>query len=321
MAEEEHRGDHHDPTDDPRARAELNALKEQMEQLQMRHEEEMAALSQQLHSSGPRDVKVHVLPTVTTPKLKLFSGLPPTSNQEATFEEWRQQVVQTIDDEAISDKAAYVRRSLRGAALQQVNALGSNDAMVIVKHLTTLFGVLKSPEEEYLEICQTRPKKDQALSDFLLLTYNRMKDVQERGQFDGSELQRRLYFAFSKGCNNHLLAMEFRNKFGVPGEAKPAFEEVYRYLRQVEDLESSKGRRPTTHGEGHHVHAGAHTTSAQTRKPKRGYCFKCGEEGHFYRDCTNAPNAKLEAQREREKKKRENEWRQKKGLPAIPGNF
>ena len=31
MAEEEHRGDHHDPTDDPRARAELNALKEQME--------------------------------------------------------------------------------------------------------------------------------------------------------------------------------------------------------------------------------------------------------------------------------------------------
>ncbi len=199
MAEEEHRGDHHDPTDDPRARAELNALKEQMEQLQMRHEEEMAALSQQLRSSGPRDVKVHVLPTVTTPKLKLFSGLPPTSNQEATFEEWRQQVVQTIDDEAISDKAAYVRRSLRGAALQQVNALGSNDAMVIVKHLTTLFGVLKSPEEEYLEICQTRPKKDQALSDLLLLTYNRMKDVQERGQFDGSELQRRLYFAFSKG--------------------------------------------------------------------------------------------------------------------------
>jgi len=107
-----------------------------------------------------RDVKVHVLPTVTTPKLKLFSGLPPTSKQEATFEERRQQVVQTIDDEAISDKAAYVRRSLREAALQQVNALGSNDAMVIVKHLTTLFGVLKSPEEEYLEICQTRPKKE-----------------------------------------------------------------------------------------------------------------------------------------------------------------
>ena len=49
-------------------------------QLQMQHEEETAALSQQLHSSGSKGVKVHVLPTVTTPKL--FSCLPSTSNQK-----------------------------------------------------------------------------------------------------------------------------------------------------------------------------------------------------------------------------------------------
>ena len=75
--------------------------------------------------------------------------------------------------------------------------------------LHTLFRVLKSLEEEYLKICQARSKKDQALSNFLPVTYSCMKDEQVWGQFDNNELQQLLCFAFSKGCYNHLLAMEF----------------------------------------------------------------------------------------------------------------
>lgn len=299
------------------AAAQLKVLQEQMAAMQLRHEEQMRILQQQMETAETRDVRVNVQPTLHTPKLKIFTGLPPTNNQEVSFEEWRQQVTQTIDDDAIHDKGAFLRRSLRGAALKQVNDLKTNDAKQVLKHLTTLFGVIKSPEEEYLEICQLKPKKDQALVDFLLVLYSRMNDLQERGKFQADELKRRLYYAFSKGCNNPLLALECRNKFGIPGEATPAFEDLYRYLRQVQDLEPATKRRG---GEVSNAHSGAHSAETTARGSRKSYCFKCGEDSHFYRECTNPANAKLVAEREREKKRKTNEWRQKKGLPTLPLN-
>lgn len=294
---------------------ELRLLREQVRQLQ-------------LQQASTQAVTVHVQQPAVVPKIKTFTGLPPTNSQETTFAEWRQQISESLEEPSITDKTAFLKRSLKGAALRQANGLKTDNPRAIITHLTALFGDLKSAEEEYLELCQQKAQRNQPLADFALTLYTRMQDLGERASLSDAEVNRRLYYAFSRSCTNQLLTLELRNKFGVPGESAPAFKELYRYLRQIEDLEPTarKGFSPTSPEPRPQraTHVAAHDVRQQptpaTRRPKSRYCYRCGEEGHFFKNCENPPNPLLVAEREREKRKRENEWRRRKGLPTLPEN-
>lgn len=43
-------------------------------------------------------------------------------------------------------------------------------------------------------------------------------------------------------------------------------------------------------------------------RPKPGYCFKCGEDGHVATNCSNAPNAALVDAKRKELRERQKEW-------------
>lgn len=45
-----------------------------------------------------------------------------------------------------------------------------------------------------------------------------------------------------------------------------------------------------------------------TSRPKPGYCFRCGEEGHIASTCPNNPNPTLVAEKREQLTKRQNEW-------------
>lgn len=48
--------------------------------------------------------------------------------------------------------------------------------------------------------------------------------------------------------------------------------------------------------------------SKLTRKPRPGYCFKCGEEGHMASSCSNEPNPELVEIKRKELRRRQQAW-------------
>lgn len=53
----------------------------------------------------------------------------------------------------------------------------------------------------------------------------------------------------------------------------------------------------------------------QPARPKPGYCFRCGEEGHIATSCSNDPNPTLVAEKREQLTKRQNEWDLQYGNP------
>lgn len=50
-------------------------------------------------------------------------------------------------------------------------------------------------------------------------------------------------------------------------------------------------------------------------RPKPGYCFRCGEDGHIANSCSNDPNPALVSEKRDELTKRQSEWDLRSGSP------
>lgn len=50
------------------------------------------------------------------------------------------------------------------------------------------------------------------------------------------------------------------------------------------------------------------SSSATSSRPKAGYCFKCGEDGHMSAGCANPPNPTLVLKKKKQLEKRQQAW-------------
>jgi hypothetical protein len=316
----------------------IKDLRRAMQKMATDHERAMADILRRLEQAAAPNVTVHVQTPTPLPKIRLFNGLQPANNQECTYEEWRVQAKLMEKDEAVKDGALVLKRSLRGVALQQFTELNTSNISVVIKHFDKLFGCTKSAEDLYIDICQMRQGKESA-GDFLTTLCDKLQTVKTKAGFDSTEFNRRLFLVFTKTCDV-VLCRELRSRFGIPGDATPTFQEVLEYVRKVDDLEKMRApsksspavramaaqaeefqaddnrppRRPRYSQSGDF-----HATGNRPRGSPR-YCYRCGLEGHFHANCQNEQNPNLVAERERQKRKHTNTWRERKGLAPLPLN-
>ena len=295
-------------------------------------EERLRALEEELQQLRLRNVAVTVNAPPALPKLRSFTGLPPTSGQEVSYREWKQQAREVEGDGLVQDKVGVLRRTLKGPAHECMKGKLFDSVGALVDELGKLFGDLKSPEDLYVEISQSRPARGQALSDVLLTLSQQMGELRDEAGLSGNDYHRRLFSVFARAIQDPLLALELRNKFGVPGFASPTFHELFTYVRQVEGLKTPK----TPRVEAHTVEYRAEeektppppppsrmpqptngTASSRPNKNFKKACFKCGELGHFHRGCPNAANPEKVVANERERRRQENDWRRRQGLPLL----
>ena len=304
---------------------EVQALRAAMEKMRLEHEQAMADLIRRLEKAASQQVTVQVQAPAPLPRLRIFTGLPPTNPQEATYEEWRSQVGALVHDATILDPLGLLRRSFRGVASNQCEQINFKSANELLKRLDALFGIVQTADDLYLELCQLQQGRQQTAADFLTLQCGRLQTVRDRAGFDSSEFHRRLYLVFSKACTNDNLTRELRGRFGIPGEASPTFEELLKYVRRIESLEGPRGKRSSNLQPQLLMQVTNEDARPNQQRPKKGprrprYCFHCGQPGHQFKECQNPPDPALVAEREQERRRANNEWRKQKGLPTLPLN-
>ena len=311
-----------------------DSLREQMASLQMNTSRQISDLQERIHVPNVPPT-IEVLPPQPLPKLKIFTGLAPTNNLEATYEDWRSQAKAAIKDTAVRNPLNHLQRSLRGAALAQCEAVAPSSAQDLLKSFDKLFGEIKDPQELLFELYSSKQAAGQSLADLLTSLYNKLLKIKEVKDMPDREFNSSLFQSLSKACTNEGLARELRTRFGIPGEATPSYQELLYYLRRVEDLDQPRTakrdnfRRPIA---GQHQELpqppptpppSQQTKTAGPQRPKtvKGYCYNCGEvDSHLWKECQNPRNPDLVRQREEERRHKRNQWCEKKGLPTIPLN-
>ena len=213
-------------------RNEIRELKEQ------RHRDQMFPPSQQLH--------VAVNAPVPAPRLKIFTGLPPTSNMEITYEIWEEQTEQLLIEEP-DDALRRLRQSLRGLAWEQVKDM--NSPIEILKTIKTIFGSAQTAEDAYEQFQLIKIQNKETPAEYLLRLWSALEKINKLTGFDQEELNSKLYRTFLRGLGprHHLLCLELRTKFGIPGTTSPNMATLIKTLRQLEGGTNSEAKLAQSH--------------------------------------------------------------------------
>lgn len=299
------------------------ALQQQLRQLQ----ETTAQLMAQLNIAQPPQqpvINVTVAPPQSVPRLRVFTGLPPTGGVEVNFPDWEKQVEQLLLESGEGgDSLQRVRASLRGLAREQVADCSS--VKDIVARLRQLFGPTKSADDYYVDFLSRKIERKENPSSFLLRLWDELSAMNKVTKFTEEDIRRKLYRTFLNGlgADHQLLCLELRTLFGFPGTATPEFAALLQQVRYTESVhiprELSAQRRDRPHAQAQVAQSavavglseadlqkiiagvveqlkpslqqpGPPPPRLQTNPRPRGPCFCCGVIGHMARDCTNPPD-------------------------------
>lgn len=97
----------------------------------------------------------------------------------------------------MEEKVGLLKRSSKGAAHLHIKDKQYGAVNELIADLQALFGVLRSAEELYFEMCQTRPTRRQCLSEFLLQLSLKVMELEKIGSLSEEEYHRRLTVFFT----------------------------------------------------------------------------------------------------------------------------
>lgn len=286
------------------ATAELNDLRERL-----------AGVTEELGRQRQQPITVQVDNPPQPQRLKTFTGLAPAGGNECDFRAWAQQMESFLLTPDLKPCDSRILASLRGVAFNAVKELTTNAD--IISKIRSLFGCVEDTEAQLLAFASRRLKPKEKAADFLLQLWGELLEINTMAKLGKEELQTKLYRTFCTGLQSTLplLALEMRNKFGFPGTAAPALDDLLLMVRRTAEMAPAPATKATTQAHAHQVEAPAidydkladkvaerlrpAPTEGVRPAPRGGkrLCFNCGVFGaHIARDCRSPPNPRRVAE-------------------------
>uniref|UniRef100_A0AAY4A820 CCHC-type domain-containing protein n=1 Tax=Denticeps clupeoides TaxID=299321 RepID=A0AAY4A820_9TELE len=250
-------------------------------------------------------------------KLRIFSGVKPTPHGEEEYEAWADQTAHMLDEWKCVDsmKKQRIAESLKGPAADIVRCLRiSNPNATANDYLTALetaYGTTENATDLMLKFRNTYQLEGEKLSLYLLRIDKLLHSVLRKGGLHVADMDKTRIEQVVRGSLVHdLVALRVRMTYKL--KPAPTFTELLRDVREEEDLimerPGAKLTRllslsvsspsldaqapPWNTGKNVERRPSAKVKFEKQEKFRRDdvFCYKCGEDGHFQRECQNPEN-------------------------------
>uniref|UniRef100_A0A672GLY3 CCHC-type domain-containing protein n=1 Tax=Salarias fasciatus TaxID=181472 RepID=A0A672GLY3_SALFA len=212
-------------------------------------------------------------------KLRMFSGVRPTPVGEEEYDAWAEQTTHMLEEWQCSDsiKKQRVVESLKGPAADIIRFLRAQNpnatADDYMQALETAFGTTETSSDLLVKFRQTFQSEGEKLSMYLLRLDKLLHCIFRKGGLQLADMNRLRIEQVVRGASpDDMIAMRIRmtHKLRPP----PSFSDLLKDVREEEDI-------PVT---------------STSPRPKHSldrsgiFCYRCGEDGHYMRECDRPEN-------------------------------
>ncbi|XP_057703686.1 uncharacterized protein LOC130922736 [Corythoichthys intestinalis] len=206
--------------------------------------------------------------SISTARLRPFSGRMPCPNFEVDYDTWRDSVEFYLADSTISDRQ-IVRKivdSLSSPAASVVKSLGPHSSSrAYLELLDAAFATVEDSDELFAKFLSLNQNAGEAASNYLQRLQNVLNKSVQMKAISVIDADKQLLKQFCRGCwdNDLIRQLQLESKVKDP----PSFSELLWLLRTEEDKQATKATRMKQH-------LGFTKPKAQTQAHNISFCDK-----------------------------------------------
>uniref|UniRef100_A0A674DHB6 CCHC-type domain-containing protein n=1 Tax=Salmo trutta TaxID=8032 RepID=A0A674DHB6_SALTR len=249
-------------------------------------------------------------------KLRMFSGVKPTPSGEEEYDAWAEQTTHFLEEWQCADnvKKQRIIESLKGPAADIVRFFKTGNphatAIEYMKALETAFGTTESAPDLMVRFRNTFQNEGEKLSAYLLRLDKLLHAVYRKGGIELSEMNRTRIGQIVRGASSHdMVALRIRMTYKL--REPPTFTELMQEVREEDMIQDRNTTKSVVKSSAvapvATVCKEANSEIEVLRKELNGlktemtqqtqadsnpgvFCYRCGEDGHFKRNCEGEEN-------------------------------